>query len=185
MRLVIATGSVLLALAGPAVAQPGMQPGASRVEPSRSEGVALALSAGGTLASWGLVLAAARIEGDLGERMAVVGVAGAVILPSLGPWYAGARVTRGMGLRLAGGAAFTIAGYLWLVEENDNSPDAPGGSPWLAGIVIAGAAAFIVGTIDDIVTAPSRVRRRNEARGLALVPIAGGRAAGFAIGGRF
>lgn len=184
MRVAIAAGTVLLTLAAPAAAQPGAQPGtpvASPVERPKSEGAALALSVGGTLVSGGILLAGLAITS---EELSLVGVGGAVTLPSLGHWYAGAYFTRGMALRLSGLAVFTIGGILWIVDNPKDEPEVDR-SLWPGVILTAGAAAFIAGTIDDIITAPLRVQRRNEERGLAITPIVSGGSAGLAIGGRF
>jgi hypothetical protein len=53
-------------------------------------------------------------------------------------------------------------------------------------VLIAGALLYIGGTLDDIITAPLRVREHNErAASVGLAPLATRDALGLALAGRF
>ncbi|HWO22935.1 MAG TPA: hypothetical protein VNO30_29445 [Kofleriaceae bacterium] len=171
------------------VEQPPPHPIGSR----RSEGTALLLSLGGTTVSWGLLLGGSRLF----EGAAYAGGIGAVIAPSLGHWYAGTALTRGMGVRLLGtalifgGAVVGVASFFdQLHDDNDDDNDTDTvvrDSPTAKALVISGLVLVAAGTIDDIITAPLRVRRENRARGwgVGLAPVVTQQSAGFALGGRF
>ena len=191
----IAVLIVLAAAGGTAAAQPSLTPPSSQLRPMErgdelSEGTALALSLGGTLASYGLIVAAAREEGggDGYEAMATVGTLGAFFAPSFGHWYAGAIGTRGMAMR-AGGAAAGLVAVWWAFSEcplfasEDECHETSG--PAVLAIVAGGL--WVGGTIDDIIQAPRRVRRRNaRLQNLTLAPLAtrdGG--GGLVLAGQF
>lgn len=181
LRIIVAT--VLLVGATTAQAQPGMTdpddapvtaapvptgPVPGEVDPD----IALALSLGGTLGSYGAVaLAIAAEPSEWGGYLGTAGIIGTLIAPTFGHWYAGAIVTRGMGLR-AGGLVVAIIGAIADSEGcglfyggheevpadcGDNFRTAKGTVLMLGGIAL-----FAGGTIDDIVTAPRRARRHNE-----------------------
>src|SRR5262245_14235776 len=109
VKIATATASLLLALAGSATALAGGAPLATAPPPPAragaplSEGVALSLSLGGTLASWGLLIGAVYLD-DRAPSAArlggAIGAVGVVIAPSVGHGYAGKLFTRGMKLRL-------------------------------------------------------------------------------------
>jgi hypothetical protein len=190
----IAVLIVLVVAGGTAAAQPSLTAPSPRPAPVErgdelSEGTALALSLGGTLASYGLLVGAAHTEGGEGyEAMATVGSLGTFFAPSFGHWYAGAIGTRGMAMR-AGGAATAMVAIVWAFEQcplfagEDECNETPG--PALLAIV--GAGLWVGGTIDDIVQAPRRVRRHNaRLRELTIAPLAtrdGG--GGLVLAGRF
>ncbi|HWO24134.1 MAG TPA: hypothetical protein VNO30_35570 [Kofleriaceae bacterium] len=178
MKIAIAAGSILLALASRADAQP------------RSEGLALELGIGGTVGSWALTLGTFYFYeqnnlGDVGAVAFGLGTLGILIAPSFGPWYAGKPFTRGLGVRLAG-AATGVAAFAVVVQEqifvSGPHPDRTALAPTLA---ITGAVLLLAGTLDDLITTPRRVRRWNRAHGFAVAPTAGSHAAGLALGGRF
>jgi hypothetical protein len=159
-----------------------------------SEEHALALSLGGTALSWGLMIGAMVIPDDGSGVTALMGTAGAVgsvFAPSFGHWYADTYATRGLMLRL-GGMAGALAGALVALAEDpisfghDDPPTAPNDPVIGPAIAIVGAGMFVAGTIDDIVTAPRRVRRMNREReaGVSLAPMVTQRSAGLALGGR-
>jgi hypothetical protein len=207
MKTAIITGALLLALAGRAFAQPGMtEPGLEPLPPpppaqvpageELSEGTALALSLGGTAGSWALLIGSplVGIGGGNEEAAALMGTAGSlgiVLAPSFGHWYAGKYLTRGLGLRLGGGALMITGLIVALMEEplsfgHDDEEDDDGDAVYGPAIAIAGVGMFVWGTIDDIVTAPGRVRRLNRERaGIAVAPIVTQHSAGFALAGRF
>lgn len=160
-----------------------------RPEPALlSESTALWLSLGSTLGSytmWGLVQGIE--DRELGSSLALLGGVGTFLAPSFGHWYAGKFFTRGLGYRtVAIGTAFV--GLVMLVSciGEGSSCDTRGGIG--AGIMLGSAGLWVYGTIDDIVQAPRRVARINEARlssTYALVPTASGDRVGFALVGRF
>jgi hypothetical protein len=183
--------------AGEAAAQPGTAasppavptappavPTAPPVAGERSEGVALGLSLGGTIATWGLLLAVTVGErGDLGSALGYL--AGTYLAPTVGHWYAGSIVSRGLGVRTLGMAAM-IAGYLQGEVGRCDGCDED-----LTLLFWSGLTIYAAGTIDDIISAPRKVRRHNRrlaarsAPGFAIAPIATQHSAGLAIGGCF
>jgi hypothetical protein len=194
-KTAIATGALLLALADGAAAQPGLTPEPAPrplapVKPDdlKSEGLALALSVGGTVVSWGLLLGADHIAGDDGDQAELLGAAGALgvmLAPSFGHWYAGKILTRGLGLRGAGTLTVMIGGAVFLAECPLFS-DEPCQPVWGRLLTIVGASLFAAGTVDDIIAAPRRVRRHNrELTELVITPVVTPHAAGLAFGGRF
>src|SRR5262247_2402351 len=96
MKIAIVTGSILLALAGSASAQPGMTgPAPAAPEPlpvvtssQRSPETALVLSLGGTIVSWGLWIGSSRLTSDEGTQalLSTAGGLGTFFAPSLGHW---------------------------------------------------------------------------------------------------
>lgn len=195
MKLALVTGSILLALAGRAVAQPSMTPpvpvsapAPAPVGEAASEDLALTLSLGGTIASWAALIGSAYLEdrSSSGEgALGLVGGLGILFAPSFGHWYAGDIFTRGLGLRLGGGGLF-VAGAVAAVgdafADESSGSQSSGMGPLL---LVVGAGLFVAGTIDDIVTAPGKARRRNVERGFALAPIAAPHTSGLALAGRF
>jgi hypothetical protein len=171
---------------------PGMstqRPGMSE-RPSggpKSETAALALSLGGTALSYGLMIAAADREDGDGETLGTIGVIGAVFAPSFGHWYAGKVLTRGLGLRAAGLSVALIAAVwafsecpIFSSEEDCNQTAAPGI------LALGGVGLFVGGTIDDIVTAPRRVRDHNRAiESFAVVPMIRHGGGTVSLSGRF
>jgi hypothetical protein len=181
-------------LAGTASAQPGMMDPEPPPPPQASAAdhvdpdVAAALSVGGTMVSWGMILAASSMSGDSASTIGTAGVVGAMFGPSFGHWYAHSFATRGLGLRAAGaGAAFIGALVAFsecpLFSEEDCHESGLG--PALA---IAGAGLFIGGTLDDIATASRKARRYNESQlvqGVTVMPVLSHDAGGVAVLGRF
>lgn len=159
---------------------------AAAEEKERSERTALALSAGGAVASAALVTVAIV---DNGRHDGLGPIAGVVTLatPSLGQWYAGKAWSRGMTLRVAGGLAMGV-GYLALLGKCTTHGDAgdDGCDETRDGILYLGpgALAVIAGVAYDVVTAPRTARRRNQRdRLLTITPQP--RGLGIAIAGRF
>jgi hypothetical protein len=192
MKTAIITASLSLALAGTAAAQPGMtsqvpgEPAARAAEPL-SENLALTLSLGGTLGSLGLMFGAASVGNGSESMAALMGTAGAlgfVFGPSFGHWYARKYFTRGLGCRLVGGAA--LFGAVALALENFGSSDDGPGESAVVGLVFSGLILYVVGTLDDIVTAPSRVRKHNQRlKDIAVTPLAVSHGGGLGLTGRF
>jgi hypothetical protein len=183
MTAAVAIASTVLLLAGTAAAQPvvtppGLTPALPAAAPPPrqgdevSESTALAIAVGGTVASYGMVLlGAGPVRGDAGRTLIAIGVAGTLIAPSAGRWYARSAGWRGLGLRLAGAGAVALAGAAAVSECGlfRSDPCTP-----VVGLVlgIAGAGLWVGGTIDDIVMAPRDARRHNERlRQVTLVPL--------------
>jgi len=146
-----------------------------------SESTALWLSLGGTAASWGLIVASTQFKGS-GTGVATVAVLGAVGAPSLGHLYADSFGVRGLGLRLVGAGA-AVLGVLWRTVEVDDRDRVRASTRWL---LYGGTALLIVGTIDDLVTVPSAVRRYNlRLHGMAIAPMIGRGRGGVALAARF
>lgn len=160
-----------------------------------SEDHALALSLGGTALSWGLLIGAMVIPDDGSGVTALMGTAGAVgsvFAPSFGHWYADAHLTRGLGLRLGGMAVVLAGAFVAFTEDpityGHDDPPTESNEPVIGpAIAIIGVGMFVAGTIDDIVTAPRRVRRLNRERevSVSLAPMVTHQSAGLALGGRF
>ena len=196
---------LVLALAGTAAAQPGVtppisappQPGLPPPSPlpppppaqpqgeELSETTALLLSLGGTAASWTLVGVAVAMDNN-GNRTAAnigaLGLVGTFFAPSFGHWYARSFLSRGLGLRAAGVSTELLA-FMVLVVEGVTGQD---NSRLAEGIAIAGAALYVAGTIDDIVTAPGSARRYNQRfQYLTVAPMIRPDAGGVMLTGRF
>lgn len=146
------------------------------------EGLALGLSLGSTVASWAIVAAAISIEN---EGLGVVGAVGTMFGPSAGHMYAGKLATRGFIMR-GTGIAGVIGGLAIELKECgffDRNCETSGLGPALA---ILGVGLYVWGTIDDVVTAPTRARRHNQQlQSMALRPVLTKDTAGLAFGGRF
>lgn len=158
---------------------------------TKSESVALALSLGGTIGSYALMYfaadAAANEDGDKYEALGTAGALGAVFAPSFGHWYAGKFGTRGLALR---GAALGVGltAMVWAFSEcplfasEDECHDS--GGPAILAVGALGL--WIGGTIDDIATAPGRVRAHNRrVSGLAIVPVVKSDGGSVALTGQF
>jgi hypothetical protein len=119
MPTIAASSLVLSALATVAAAQPALAPLEGPAEPTpaapsdldyRDPGVATALSIGGTLVPIALVVAGSEMDSksntgsSAGITMVEAGLAGMVLGPSLGHWYAHDYLTPGLGMRAGGGA---------------------------------------------------------------------------------
>jgi hypothetical protein len=178
--------TVGLALPGSARAETVIDPN----EPPglKSEGVALGLSLGGTVASWAMLGIA--VEGDH-VVLGATGVLGAWFAPSLGHLYTDRPFTRGLAARSAGAlvamtGAWVVAPCVGRAFAGDLAPCSDDREKLSYALYGAGAVLIALGTIDDIVRAPAAVRRYNtRIRELSLAPIAGGGTTGFAVSGRF
>ena len=152
----------------------------------RSEGVALGLSVGGTVASWAMIAVPVAVNHPDNHALATLawtGALGVVFAPSFGHWYAGRFATRGLGLRLAGAGFATLALLSFIaICEDECTPTIP------QALLVAGVGFAIAGTIDDIATAPRAVRRYNQRQHSAsIVPVIrrDNSSVGFAITGQF
>jgi len=166
----------MLAMTAVAAADP-----AESTPTPRDEDTATLLSLGGTAASGLLVLGGSKL-GNSG--MVEVGLLSAFVTPSLGEMYSGQYLTLGTGLRL-GGAAAAIAGFatVFCWEDCSQSQETTGGV-----LMIAGAAAYVGGTIYDIWNA-HHVAREYNVHHFHVAPTVmqtpSGTTAGVGIGGSF
>ncbi|HEY0478932.1 MAG TPA: hypothetical protein VGD37_15540 [Kofleriaceae bacterium] len=93
---VLTVAATATAAAQPALAPPGLtpawtpMPAAALQDREVSDSTALAIAAGGTVASYGMLIVAANLHGNDGaaEALAVTGALGTLIAPSAGRWYA-------------------------------------------------------------------------------------------------
>jgi hypothetical protein len=151
-------------------------------EVSKSPATALALSAGGTAASVAaLIYASSRDTAPEANTVAVLGLGGLLVTPSLGHWYAGEKASTGLLIR-AGGGAIVLAAALMALEcrANNTCDDRPTGA-----LLIGGATWILVGAIWDVATAPRAARRWNARHAVSIVPTVTPAGAGLAVGGAF
>jgi hypothetical protein len=192
MRSVLIAVWLVLAIAGAAAAQPGMTVPSSLPPPPPpqqgevlSESTAVWLSLGGTAASWILIAVASEMDQGAGSnagRIGTIGALGTLVAPSFGHWYARSFLTRGLGLRVAGATA-TFFGLAILISQCEDECSNAG---LAAALMLGGAGLYVGGTIDDIATAPGKVRRYNERfHDVALVPMIRGDSSGLTVAGRF
>ncbi len=128
-------------------------------------------------ATSGPFIAGALLAPDSNDRTwrapaaGVLGIAGAILGPSAGPWYAGEGLTTGLELRLGAGA---IVATLAIRDPHlDHPVETVGGLLGAAGL-------WEVGVVWDAVTLPRAVRRANRR---VVAPIFTG--TGFAVAGSF
>jgi hypothetical protein len=163
-------------------------------EDAKSPGVGLALSAGGTAASIGLIagglaMASAGRVGNPGLGVATVGFIGTLVTPSFGEWYAGKYLTAGLGLRLLGTTVAAIGVSKLAICFDDCGGEHINNSG--AGTAIAlGLVTYAAGIVVDVATAPSTVRESNARRHAVIKPSiltspSGGAAYGLGLGGNF
>ena len=178
----IATSSVAHA-DGPG-AQPLLTPGAhSDAATPYDPNLAFGLSLGVTLAGAGAMAIGARQSND---TLGMIGAAGVFLGPSTGHWYSHHYLTRGLGVRTLGVAA-AFGGVVAALEACPIYSDAPCEDS-VAGetLLILGGAAYLAGTIDDIVTAAGAARRRNRLiKSVTIAPVVAPHQTGFAIAGTF
>lgn len=157
----------------------------------KSPGVGLALSAGGTAASIGLIVGGLAISlrpaGNPGTGVATIGVLSTLVTPSLGEWYAGKYLTAGLGLRLLGTAvaAFGVSTVKICFDCGEHIDNSGAGT-----VIVLGVAAYAAGIIWDVASAPSTVTESNARRHLVITPSivtspSGGMAYGLGLGGSF
>jgi hypothetical protein len=167
----------------PAGAAPMPEPRRDPVGKPLSEGLASALSIGGTIVSVGLLVGAGYlVDQDHDTEAAAVAIGGGLgllIAPSSGHFYAGKYFPRGMWLRLSGVAAGGIA--ILVAKSADDLGDA--GISLL--LLIGGSVAVLAGAFDDMISVSDHVSRRNQMRGFAIAPVVTPSSAGLALGGRF
>jgi hypothetical protein len=172
MRPFVAPLALAAVLAAPSVAraQPGMwapPPPPAEVADERSPVAAGGLALLGTAAGWGAFLASAGSgDGDL----ALLGLGGVFIGPSLGHFYAGewGGGFAHMGVRAAAGGVVVLGAVVLFTNCYGESDDCDEGVG--TAMMLGGAALGVGSTIYSIVDAPRAARRVNERRRLALTP---------------
>lgn len=137
------------------------------------ETTALHLSLEATALSWAVVLVATAADQSHSDEVNAVGLAGAVVGPSVGHWYAHSFPTAGVAVRALGVAAVLLGS-----EARDEGSDAG------TALVVAGAGLVAASTVYDILTAPRRARQYNG-RVVSVAPVIRGDGAQLAIIGRF
>jgi hypothetical protein len=167
----------------PSLAPPTYAEALERDGDEKSEAVALGLSIAGTAAGYAMMYAV--IEDDAHNEGLTLATSAVLWLgPSAGHWYGGKVLTRGLGIRTAGAGLAFIGAMMefseCFLETDCEEPEA---AKLLVGL---GAIGWVWGTLDDIVTAPGRVRRYNDAhRRVAVVPTLTRDSAGLALAGEF
>ena len=144
-----------------------------------SEGLALSLSFGGTIVSYGVLVGTRYLASSIGSAsvlLVISGGFGAMFAPSFGHWYAGKSRPRGLWIRTAG-LVISLGGIASMISDEGNQG--------LNGPILLGAGFFLVGTLDDIITAPSRARRYNRDRNLLIAPLVIRRSVGLSFAGWF
>lgn len=166
--------AVLLSFAGAARADaPGETPPRPRAPKRLSTAVLVTLAA----TSGPLAVAALGESCDTDAcagTTGMIGLAGLVLGPSAGHWYAGEGVTTGLVLR---GAATTATVFLALRDPHLESPVVT-----IGGLIVA-AGVMETGILWDLVTLPRAVRRHNRDLELLVTPVVTDRAAGLALAG--
>jgi hypothetical protein len=164
--------------------------------PDRSESTALWLSLGGTIGSYVLLFGAGAVAAGGNSQLvgsaATVGLVGTLVAPTFGHWYGGKGFTRGFAVRIGavglGVTALVVAfsGCSIGFGHDDQEEDPNCGQGEAAGALLGLAALgmWVGGTVDDIIQAPKRVRRRNAAR-FAVTPLMRDDRVGLALVGAF
>ena len=209
--LVVATllSSTSLALAAPpslTAPTPGTELPRSAAQ-AKSPTKAFEYSLAGTLIPLGLFALGAAAEGnngvdnDLSTSLMLTGIAGIMIGPSAGHFYAegGLVKTPGLAMRAGGASAFVLGGIIYVGEAiggssscilaNDPACESPPPGNLGPALIFGGLALVTVGTIYDIATAGDSARRANRSHSrLRIAPVLAKRDNGFhgiAVSGTF
>lgn len=172
-----------LLISGTAQAQPGnVAPLPSRQVDQVDEDVALGLSLGGTIVSWGLLIGSAYMD-DNAEPAGTIGAIGTMFAPSFGHWYSHKAFTRGMGIRLLG-VGVGLVGFGMAIDsafDSNNNNDEAAGT-----VLLLAAGLYVAGTVDDIATATSTARAYNTRfQDVAILPSITQHGGGVSLTGRF
>jgi len=171
-------------VAGSATADPLPPPAESS-----SGNVELAVSLGGTLASWAVFVSTQYVCRDTcAHRTATlsvsgVGALGTLVAPGTGHWFEGHYITRGLVLRGIGvgvmllGLAQVAQG---IGENGDESAGALG-----ALLFLGGGSLYLYGTVDDIKSVRGHVRARSQQPAVTLAPQLVRSGGGLAVLGSF
>ncbi len=169
--------AVVLSLSTAALAEPAAGPD----DDAKSPALAIGLSTAGTVLP--LVMIGAAFDGsDVNVTLYLAGMAGTLIGPSIGHWYAHEYVTpgllgRGAGAALAGiGAAMSLE-CIGLVSPCETTPTMVAGE--IIGIV--GIAVYAGSTLYDIATA-GRVTRAWNDNHIQIAPTVMGSGATRSVG---
>lgn len=170
--------------------------GVARADPQddgKSESVALTLSAAGTvvgpaLGFWALEYGGRR--SDLLRREfwpLLSGSIVAVVAPSLGEWYAGKGISRGLKVRLAGAVAAGVGALVTDAALHDHNGLEDGSFALGLTLACLGLATAAVGDALDVYDAPGAVRDYNRAHvRVSVAPTALGNGGhGLALVGAF
>ncbi len=177
--------AALLVLPAVARAQPGMTEPVEDEE-EKSPGIAVGLSLAGTAAGYGALIAAGNTDSS---GLAIVGLTGIVVGPSLGQIYAG-ETGRAVGhslLRLGAGSIMVYGAMLtvfdcWGDEEGGECDGSAGPA-----LMIGGALVGIGSSVYSIVDSAHAADRHNAARKqrrfvLTPAPLVGpGRSTGYGV----
>jgi hypothetical protein len=98
--------------------------------------------------------------------MAAIGAIATLLAPSLGQWYAGETLSRGFRTRLIGAGVMVAVAIPAISCVDECSP-----SRLLEAAFYTGLGVYIVGTLDDIVSAPNAARDAQSQRSVALAPM--------------
>ncbi len=174
-RIAAIVAVVILAGHSMASADPPGETPATRAGPKRRSTAFLVTLAA---TSGPLMLSALGGESCDGEACAatfgMIGIAGMVLGPSAGHWYAGEGVTTGLVLRATAATAVT---FLALRDPRLDDP-----VPTIGGLILA-LGVWETGVIWDLVTVPGAVRRHNRKLDLVVAPVVTDRSAGLALVG--
>jgi hypothetical protein len=152
----------------------------------KDRGTAVALSAGGTMASATLLVVGVETKNG---ALAAAGLISSLVTPSAGEIYAGRVVTPGLVLRLVSAGA-AVAGleeaFKCFLASSPCQHD-PG---LAAGLIVAGGIGYASGILYDIATAGRAVDDYNQRMHVRVTPTviptaASGPAVGLGIGGSF
>ncbi len=168
----------------------------------RSEDTAFWWSAGGTLASAGLLGAGAVMYvafdpnsdnpprllkvplHNWGNGLIATGIISSTLTPSLGQWYSHRFFTGGMGLRAAGLLAIALGSAASTCIDPADLDCHPGNG---TGLYVVGGLLYGGGVLYDLATARGAAREYNakHAAHVALAPSRVGRGYGLVLGGSF
>jgi len=144
---------------------------------------------GGAVGIGGIYLGYKMREGGDTPVMMLGGLV-AVLGPSMGDWWASssARITPGLGIRIAGAAIIGL-GFARSVDSAcvDNVCEAPLQNPHSDALLGIGAVTVLGGMIYDIATAGRTAERHNSSLRMSpqVVQSTSGAAPGFGVSGRF
>jgi hypothetical protein len=160
----------------PSDAPPGGPPPSAPppVAPHKSNGVAVTLSALGTVVPVAIALAGTRSSTDAAVDTLVVGGAMVIFTPSAGEWYAGRWATWGMAIRGLG--AITFLGAAASCIDGCSDSTARTASIW------GGIGLVAVGSIYDIATASRAVDHWNREHAPTVVPAVVKIGSGYGVG---
>jgi hypothetical protein len=152
----------------------------------KDRGTAVALSAGGTLASAALFAVGVKTENG---ALAAAGLISSLFTPSAGEIYAGRLATPGLGLRLISGGAAVVGleeAFKCFLASSPCQHD-PG---LAAGLIVAGGIGYASGILYDIATAGRAVDDYNRRMHVRVTPTviptaSSGPAVGLGLGGSF